>query len=119
MPRRPGLDVLRALSERQLASRVIIISGTPPTSLDDISYVDGCNVIAVLAKPATSQHRDVHVERKSGEEGTLGDSIITTPTRWHEPPVYQSPLCADFVVEVADEAVRSVRPGYLTAASNH
>lgn len=39
VPHRPGLEVLSALASRQLADRVIILSGTPPTCLKDKAYV--------------------------------------------------------------------------------
>ena len=53
MPGRHGLEVLRILSARQLGGRVIIISGTPPDYQGDRRpYVEGCQIIAVLTKPA-------------------------------------------------------------------
>jgi CheY-like chemotaxis protein len=53
MPGRDGLEVLRVLSARQLGGRVIIISGTPPDYVADRRpRVDGCQITAVLTKPA-------------------------------------------------------------------
>ncbi len=53
MPGRHGLEVLRILSARQLGGRVIIISGTPPDYQGDRwPYVEGCQITAVLTKPA-------------------------------------------------------------------
>src|SRR5688572_24763128 len=66
MPGRHGLDVLRVLSARQLAGRVIIISGTPPGYLGDRRpYVEGCQITAVLTKPA----------RKFEIEAALSDAL--------------------------------------------
>ena len=54
MPGRHGLEVLRVLSARQLGGRVIIISGTPPEYVGSRRrpYVEGCQIVAVLTKPA-------------------------------------------------------------------
>jgi CheY-like chemotaxis protein len=64
MPGRHGLEVLRVLSARQLAGRVIIISGTPPDHVGDRRpCMDGCQIIAVLTKPA----RKVEIEAALSE----------------------------------------------------
>jgi CheY-like chemotaxis protein len=66
MPARYGLEVLRVLSARQLGGRVIIISGTPPGYLGDRRpYVEGCQITAVLTKPA----------RKFEIEAALSDAL--------------------------------------------
>jgi CheY-like chemotaxis protein len=66
MPGRHGLEVLRILSARQLGGRVIIISGTPPDYLGDSRpYVEGCQIAAVLTKPA----------RKLEIEAALSDAL--------------------------------------------
>lgn len=52
MPRRHGLDVLISLANRQLADRVVIISGTPPVSMaGGTPQVAGCEIAAILEKP--------------------------------------------------------------------
>jgi CheY-like chemotaxis protein len=67
MPGRHGLEVLRVLSARQLGGRVIIISGTPPDYVGDRRpCVDGCQIIAVLTKPA----------RKVEIETALSDALV-------------------------------------------
>ena len=65
MPGRHGLDVLRVLSARQLAGRVIIISGTPPEYVGNRRrpHVEGCQIVAVLTKPA----RKVEIEAALSE----------------------------------------------------
>ena len=64
MPGRHGLEVLRVLSARQLGGRVIIISGTPPAYVDNRRpYVEGCQIVAVLTKPA----RKVEIEAALSE----------------------------------------------------
>ena len=66
MPGRHGLEVLRVLSARQLGERVIIISGTPPDYQGDRRpYVEGCQITAVLTKPA----------RKFEIEAALSDAL--------------------------------------------
>jgi FixJ family two-component response regulator len=67
MPGRHGLDVLRVLSARQLGGRVVIISGTPPDYLGDLRpFVEGCQITAVLTKPA----------RKVEIEAALSDALM-------------------------------------------
>jgi DNA-binding NtrC family response regulator len=64
MPGRHGLEVLKVLSARQLGGRVIIISGTPPEYVGTSRpYVEGCQIIAVLTKPA----RKVEIEAALSE----------------------------------------------------
>jgi CheY-like chemotaxis protein len=64
MPARHGLEVLKVLSARQLGGRVIIISGTPPEYVGERRpYVAGCQIIAVLTKPA----RKVEIEAALSE----------------------------------------------------
>ena len=66
MPGRPGPEVLGILSARQLAGRVIIISGSAPDYLGDRRpYVEGCRITAVLTKPA----------RKFEIEAALSDAL--------------------------------------------
>ena len=65
MPRRHGLDVLKALSARQLDQRVIIISGTPP-ALAGEQQVCGCTVVAVLTKPARKPEIEAAISRVLG-----------------------------------------------------
>jgi len=68
MPGRHGLEVLRVLSARQLGGRVIIISGTPPEYVGRRRrpYVEGCQIVAVLTKPA----------RKVEIEAALSDAFM-------------------------------------------
>jgi CheY-like chemotaxis protein len=64
MPGRHGLEVLRVLSARELGGRVIIISGTPPEYVGRRRpYVEGCQIVAVLTKPA----RKVEIETALSE----------------------------------------------------
>lgn len=73
MPRRHGLNVLKALSVRQLDQRVVIISGTPPVP-DTETQSPAFAVAATLTKPA----RKLEIEAV-----ILG--VLRTATTCHPP----------------------------------
>lgn len=73
MQRRHGLDVLKALSARQLDQRVVIISGTPPVPGTE-TQSPAFAVAAVLTKPT----------RKLEIEAVIL-SVLRTATTCHPP----------------------------------